>query len=62
METDETDKNASLMLAILARGQAEADAGKGVPIGRAFARLEKKLEIGKVSRDFPISRARKGGT
>jgi hypothetical protein len=49
VETHETDKKASLMLAILARGQAEADAGKGIPMGPAFARLEKRLEGGKVS-------------
>ena len=43
VESYERDKKALLMLAILARPEAEADAGKGVPMKQAFARLEKRL-------------------
>lgn len=43
VETYERDKKALLMLAILARGEAEAHAGKGIPMKQAFARLGKKL-------------------
>jgi hypothetical protein len=47
----EEDRKALLMLAILARGEIEAATGEGISVGRAFAQMEKKLEIGKVFPD-----------